>query len=127
MPSWLEMDSGLSARRDMLESRWSSVVRLPSWALDTSPVGRSSSPVIALDHLSALIDVTPPTLAADNPAAYVRSQFALATSSDTLRSVLRFVGINARHCVVPFMRMHSTLPGGDARARASILAKCSTD
>ena len=110
----------------MLEPRWTSVVRrapsTPDAAQDARPAG-SSSP---FGHAPALFDIAPTNWSADSSRTYVRPQFALGTSSDTLRSLLQFVGVNARHCVMPLMKMHSNVAGGSSKAKASISASCST-
>jgi hypothetical protein len=128
VPSWLEMDSGLPAKRDVLESRWNSVVRHPFPAQDPSTLGaRPSASLGRMGNIPGLIDLTATGLAADSSRAYVRPHFTLGASSDTLRSFLQAVGIHARHCVIPLMKMHSTFAGGSSRTKASISASCSTE
>jgi len=126
MLSWLQLETGLSVSRETLDTRWSSVARAPSLAPDYS-VG-SARPWAAwggIGNVPALIEISPAHLAAMDPRAFVRPQLALGGSSDSLRSWLQFVGINAGHCMAPLMKMHSSFADSTSHASISVSARCS--
>jgi hypothetical protein len=123
---WLHLETDLSVTPEILDTRWSSLVRAPSSTPDYSLA--SAAPAAAwsaLSHAPTLIDIAPQHLAAGEPQTYVRPQFALGASSDSLRGWLRFAGINASTCTAPLMKMHSSFAGSSSHAKVSLSARCS--
>jgi len=123
---WLRLETSLSVTAEMLDTRWSSLVRTPSsppdYSLASPGASVSWSP---LSHTPNLIDISPARLAASEPQVYVRPQFALGISSDSLRGWLRSAGLNASTCTAPLMKMHSSFAGSNAHAKVSLSARCS--
>lgn len=126
-PSWLQLETDLTVSREMLDTRWSSLVRPPSSAPDYSLAAAQQqlSSWNALSKVPSLIEVSPAHVAASNPQLIVAPQFALGGSSDSLRSWLRFAGIDASHCMAPLMKMHSSFAGSTSHANVSVSARCS--
>ena len=125
LPGWLRLETSLSVTPEILDTRWSSLVRAPSSVPDYSLASAAPEAWSALSHVPALIDISPTHLAAGEPQTYVRPQFALGASSDSLRSWLRFAGINASACTAPLMKMHSSFAGSSSHAKVSLSARCS--
>jgi hypothetical protein len=124
-PSWLELDTRLSVSHDALQPHGSSVVRPPDAHGDYSLASAHDlASWRGLTRVPTLIDVVPLPLAASEPQAYYRPQFALGESSESLRSWLRVAGLNASSCMAPLMRMHSSFAGSNAHAKVSISARC---
>ena len=125
-PSWLQLESGLSVDRETLDTRWSSVVRIPSSPPDyslTSELPRASWN--SLNRVPTMIEVAPTHIGASDPQVYLRPQIVLGGSSESLTSLLRDAGINASGCMAPLMRMHSSFAGSTSRASVSVSARCS--
>lgn len=126
LPGWARMETRLSLTPEMLESRWTSLVRAPNsapdYSLATAVANATWDPI---RHAPNLIDITPTRLAAGEPQVYVRPQFALGMSSDSLRSWLQFAGVNASTCTAPLMKMHSSFAGSSSHAKVSLSARCS--
>jgi len=125
-PGWLQLETDLSVNPEVLDTRWSSVVRLPSSAPDYSLA--SAEPLASWSTWSrvpALIEITPNRLAAAEPQVYFRPQFALGGRSESLRSWLRVAGLDATSCMAPLMKMHSSFAGASAHANVSVSARCS--
>jgi hypothetical protein len=125
LPGWLRLETNLSVTPEILDTRWSSLVRAPSSVPDYSLASAAPEAWSTLSHVPALIDISPTHLAAGEPQTYARPQFALGASSDSLRSWLRFAGINASACTAPLMRMHSSFAGSSSHAKVSLSARCS--
>lgn len=126
MPSWPQLETRLSVSREALDTRWSAVARPPSSAPDYS-VG-SARPWAAwggIGNVPALIEISPEHVGATDLRAFIRPQLALGGSSDSLRSWLQFVGINAGHCMAPLMKMHSSFADSTSHANVSVSARCS--
>jgi hypothetical protein len=124
--SLLQLDTDLSFSRESLDTHWSSVVRAPASTPDYS-LAAALPPAEwnRMGQVSSLIEYTPPRMSAANPQVIVRPQFALGGSSDSLRSWLRFAGIEASHCMAPVMKMHSSFAGSTSQANVSVSARCS--
>jgi len=125
LPGWLQSETDLMVTPEIVQSRWSSLVRLPnsrpSYALSSAPAAAWTN----LAYSPVLIDMGPTRLAAAEPQVYVRPQFALGGSSESLRGWLRLAGINAAACMAPVMRMHSSFAGSSNHAKVSLSAHCS--
>ena len=125
LPGWLQSETDLMVTPEIVQSRWSSLVRLPnsrpSYTLSSAPAAAWTS----LAHSPVLIDLGPTRLAAAEPQVYVRPQFALGGSSESLRGWLRLAGINAASCTAPLMKMHSSFAGSSSHAKVSLSAHCS--
>jgi|GEM_PF-4117478 len=124
--NWLLVDTDLRVNGEMINTRWSSLVRQPMSAPDYSlaSVARTSYWRVG-GLLPVQLDTDPGHLAAADPLGYVRPQFALGGPSDSLRSWLRVAGISATGCTAPLMKMHSTFAGGNSHANVSVSARCS--
>lgn len=108
LSGWARMETRLRLTDEMLDTRWSSLVRAPNSAPDYSLATiAASAGWDPMRHAPNLIDISPVRLAAGEPQVYVRPQFALGVSSESLRGWLRFAGVNASACTAPLMKMHS--------------------
>jgi hypothetical protein len=124
-PIWLHMDTALSVPRESLLAAPASVVR--SW-------GASSGYSLALggpnrwgraDPPPGFVDLPESHLLGVDPEHPMRPQFTLGGTSESLRTLMRDVGLNASKCMAPLMRMHSTVADGGPRTNVSLSAKCS--
>lgn len=128
LPGWPGIETRLNVTAEMLDTRWSSLVRTPSSAPDYSLASQSPATTWSpFRHAPDLIDLTPPVPAAGQSQVYVRPQFALGVSSESLRGLLRFAGVDATACTAPLMRMHSSFAGSTSHAKVSLSARCSID
>lgn len=125
-PSWVQLDSDLSVSRETFDNGGDSVVRrpfqAPDYSLATAPSRREWS---LLPAHGSWVEVAPMRASNNSAAAYVRPQFTLGTSSDSLRGLLRGAGINASSCMAPMMKMHSSFAGSSSQANVSVSARCS--
>jgi len=126
LAGWLRLETRLSVTPEILDTRWSSLVRgpcsTPDYSLSTAAASANWGPTI---RAPSLIEISPPRPAAAEPQVYVRPQFALGVPSDSLRGWLRFAGLNASACTAPLMKMHSSFAGGSSHAKVSLSARCS--
>jgi len=126
VPSWLQLETDLSVDREVIDTRWSSVVRAPSSAPDYSLAGgRALAVWVGLDQIPAFVELSPAHMGNDSQVTY-RPQLVLGGgASESLRSWLGVVGINATSCTAPLMRMHSGFADSSVHANISVSARCS--
>jgi hypothetical protein len=125
VPSWVQLDTALTVNREVLDTRWSTLVRTPASRPDYSLLSaRGSTAWSASDRIGEVVDLSPATPVADHPQVLTRPQFAFRGSSESLRSWLRIAGVEATHCIAPEMRMNSTFAGAGAHANVSVSARC---
>ncbi len=126
-PGWLQLETSLTVTPEVLETRWTSLVRLPNSRPDYSLAATAPPPawnnVPAVAHFVELSANRPSGQAAQQ--VFLRPQFALGNSSDALRGWLRLAGIDATACTAPLMKMRSTFAGSSSRANVSLSARCS--
>lgn len=125
-PGWTSWDTSLHVSREALDSRWNTVVHLPDARADYSlgsaqPMRVWGSP----GSVAGFIEIAPPHFSANDPRGFVRPQFALGGTSDSLRLLLRDAGFDAAHCLAPVMKMRSGFAGGSTPATVSLSARCS--
>ncbi len=126
-PGWLQLETSLSVTPEILEARWTSLVRLPSAPPDYALAAATPPPAWAnAPAFGRFVEMSPTGGSTRNlQAVYVRPQFVLGNSSDALRGWLRLAGIDATTCTAPLMRMHSAFAGSATRANVSLSARCS--
>jgi hypothetical protein len=125
-PGWVRLETNLNVTAEILDTHWSSLVRAPSSLPDYSLASATQAAAWAeVSRAPTLIDMGTTRLAAGEAQTYVRPQFALGASSDSLRGWLRFAGINASTCTAPLMKMHSSFADSSSHARVSLSARCS--
>ena len=126
MPSWVQLDTDLSVDPEVINSRWSSVVRTPASTPDYSLASESSMLTWhILYKVPVFIEVYPTRLSASDPQVSLRPQLVLGGgSSESLRSWLRVAGFNVTKCSSPVMRMHSGFADGNTHANISVSARC---
>jgi len=126
MPSWVQLDTELSVDQEVINTRWSSVVRSPGSAPDYSLA--SETPTFSWSGLykaQNYIEVYPSRLSASDPQISLRPQLVLGGgSSESLRSWLRVAGFNVTNCIAPVMRMHSGFADSNTHANVSVSARC---
>lgn len=127
VPSWVQLDTDLSVDREVINTRWSSVVRAPGSAPDYSLAGGGPSLGWGtLNKMPSYIEVYPSRISASDPQISLRPQLVLGGgSSESLRSWLRVAGFNVTSCVAPVMRMHSSFADSNTHANVSVSARCS--
>jgi hypothetical protein len=123
---WIRLDTNLDVSSATLEEPWSGTTRALERTPDYSLAGSASEnlwghPV----RVPGVVEFDPTRLLASDPQREYRPQFSLGSSSDSLRSWLRFAGIEALGCVAPLMRMHSTVAGSGPHTNVSVSARCS--
>lgn len=126
IPSWVQLDTDLSVDPQVIDTRWSSVVRTPASAPDYS-LGTESSTLAwnSLYKIPSYIEVYPSRLSASDPQVSLRPQLVLGGgSSESLRSWLRVAGLNVTKCTAPLMRMHSAFADSTTHANVSVSARC---
>jgi hypothetical protein len=125
--SWVQLDTDLSVDREVIDTRWSSVVRASALAPEYSLSSQTSMPSWnGLYKTKNYIEVYPTRLSASNPQISFRPQLVLGGgSSESLRSWLRVVGFNVTSCIAPVMRMHSSFADSNTHANVSVSARCS--
>lgn len=126
-PGWLQLETSLRVTPEVLESRWTSLVRRPGARPDYALAPASAPPPwsnVALIGRIVEWSASPPS-GRDAQTMYVRPQFALGNSSEALRGWLRRAGIEAATCTAPLMKMHSSFAGSTTRANVSLSARCS--
>jgi hypothetical protein len=122
---WLHLDTDLSVPRESLEPEWPTVVREPDAKADYSlanharALGLWNSP--ADGH--GMFNLTSKHFFEANSMKEIHPQIAFG-SGDTLRMLLRAVGVNAT-CNAPAMRMHSNVAGSGPHTNVSLTARCS--
>ncbi len=125
-PSWLWLDTDLNVSREALDTHWSSLVRLPSSKPDYS---LASVPLRQQWHDAAgsllHVEIAPMRSAGNSPQVFLRPQFSLVGSSQSLRHWLRAAGVDATSCTGPVMKMHSSFADSSTRANVSVSARCS--
>ena len=124
-PSWLQLETDLTVDREVIDTRWSSVVRPPSSHPDYSLAGEQS-PVAwnTLNKVPSFIEVAPTHLVASDPQVYFRPQLVLGGgSSESLRSWLRVAGFDVTNCIGPLMKMHSGFADSSTHANVSVSAR----
>ncbi len=124
--SWVELDSHLSVDREVIDTRWSSVVRLPASAPDYRLASEVSSfSWDGLKKVPNMLEVFPTRVSASDPQIVIRPQLVLGGgSAESLRSWLRVAGINVTSCIAPVMRMHSSFADSNTHANVSVSARC---
>jgi len=127
MASWPQLETDLNVDREMIDTRWSSVVRPPSSAPDFSLAGDGSSAAWnGLNKLPAFVELSPTRIVGSDPQVNFRPQLVLGGgSSESLRSWLRVAGFNVSTCTAPLMRMHSGFADSNTHANVSVTARCS--
>jgi len=124
-PGWTAWDSGLQVSREALDTRWSSVVRLPASRPDYSLGDLRPMRAWGAGGMgTSFIDIPQHFAGAEAPV-YVRPQFALGGTSDSLRLLMRGAGFDATKCVAPLMKMKSGFAGSSTHANVSFSARCS--
>ncbi|HXW65964.1 MAG TPA: hypothetical protein VEK74_12835, partial [Burkholderiaceae bacterium] len=103
MPSWVQLETDLSVDREVIDTRWSAVVRTPASAPDYSLASEASSfSWSKLNKVPSYIEVYPTRLSASDPQISLRPQLVLGGgSSESLRSWLRVAGFNVTSCIAP--------------------------
>ena len=126
-PGWLQLETSLSVTPEILETRWTSLVRLPNARPDYALAAATPPPAWAnAPAIGHFVEMSPSRASArDLQPVYVRPQFVLGNSSDALRGWLRRAGIDATTCTAPLMKMHSAFAGSSTRANVSLSARCS--
>ncbi len=126
LPGWLQLETGLTVTPEVLQARWTALVRVPAARADYSLAAPAAAPAwgnsIGATRFFELGSVR--AGGTDQPA-YVRPHFALGESSEALRGWLRLAGIDATACTAPLMKMHSAFAGSTSRANVSLSARCS--
>lgn len=127
IPSWVQLETDLSVDREVIDTRWSSVVRAPASAPDYSLAGEASAVGWRnLTKVPGFVEVYPTRLSASDAQISLRPQLVLGGgSSESLRSWLRVAGFNVTSCIAPVMRMHSTFADSNTHANVSVSARCS--
>jgi len=132
-PGWVGLDTDLVVGREVIDSRWSALVRRPDSRPEYSLAGTPHTGSWSRAGFGGgLLSYSPPHVASATTAGaqaapvIARPQFALGSSSSELRSWLQFAGIDATGCMAPVMKMHSTFAGSTSHAKVSLSARCST-
>lgn len=126
MSSWVQLETDLSVDREVIDTRWNSVVRAPASAPDYS-LARGASLVgwSELNKVPSYIEIYPTRLSASDSQISLRPQLVLGGgSSESLRSWLRVAGFDVTNCIAPVMRMHSSFADSNTHANVSVSARC---